>query len=186
MQRTLALFPLPCSKRHCRTSLLTWKSPPFQKKKKVDYIQVYPDIEAPDLNSTGNWRTKIILNFIKKSNKENISRDISSGSLQEVVLVEIHMNEIHFIDSIYPDILSRVKQLPGQVYSNCFQVEGGNCGFIILPNFDLSNLQTNSTEICSWKVWPWFSFLYCLCTTPVCFMHAVRKYMKNNFRCCTK
>lgn len=54
------------------------------------------------------------------------------------------MNEINFIDSTYPDILSRVKQLPGQLYSNWFWVERGNCGFIILPNFDLSNLQMNT------------------------------------------
>ena len=88
--------------------------------KQVDYIQVYPDIQAPDLSSTGNWRAKIILDFIKKSNKEDISRDISCKSLQEVVLAEIHMREIPFVDSIYPDILPRVKQLPRQVYSNWF------------------------------------------------------------------
>lgn len=158
MQQTLAVLP-PSSKRHCRTWLLTWK--PCFLGKKVDYIQVYPDTQAPDLSSTGNWRAKIILNFIEKSNEEDISRDISCRPLQEAVLVEIHTNEIHFIDTIYADILSRVKQIPGQICSN-------------------------STEICSWKDGPWLSFLYFLCTTPVCLMHAVRKYMNKFFPCCTK
>lgn len=96
------------------------------------------------MSSTGNQRAKITLKVIKKSNKEDVSRDISCRSLQEVALVETYMNEINFIDSTYPDILSRVKQLPGKLYSNWFWVEGGNRGFIILPNFDLSNSQMNT------------------------------------------